>query len=47
MLGPVFNREAIVAPKRQQTYLARAIYLLALFVLLSTGYLVLAGTRAL
>jgi ABC-type Na+ efflux pump permease subunit len=47
MLGPVFNREAIVAPKRPQTYLARSIYVLALFVLLSTGYLVLAGTRTL
>lgn len=47
MLGPVFNREAIVAPKRPQTYLARSVYVLALFVLLSTGYLVLAGTRAL
>lgn len=47
MLGPVFNREATVAPKRSKTYLARAIYLLALFVLLSTGYLVLAGTRPL
>lgn len=47
MLGPVFNREAIVAPKRPQTYLARSIYVLALFVLLCTGYLVLAGTRTL
>lgn len=47
MLGPVFNREAIVAPKRSKTYVARAIYVLSLFVLLSTGYLVLAGTRPL
>jgi ABC-type Na+ efflux pump permease subunit len=47
MLGPVFNREAIVAPKRLRTYLSRAIYLLAMFVLLATGYLVLAGTRSL
>ncbi len=47
MLGPVFYREATVAPKRLKTYLARAIYLLALFVLLATGYLVLAGTRTL
>ncbi|HBJ35543.1 MAG TPA: hypothetical protein DDZ51_12500 [Planctomycetaceae bacterium] len=47
MLGPVFNREAIVAPKRTQTYLARGVYVLSLFVLLSTGYLVLAGTRSL
>jgi hypothetical protein len=47
MFGPVFNREAIVAPKRLKTYLSRAIYLLAMFVLLATGYLVLAGTRSL
>lgn len=47
MLGPVFNREAIVAPKRTKTYLARGVYVLSLFVLLSTGYLVLAGTRSL
>ncbi|TVQ02689.1 MAG: hypothetical protein EA381_02715 [Planctomycetaceae bacterium] len=47
MLGPVFNREATVTPKRLRTYLSRAIYLGAMFVLLSTGYLVLAGTRSL
>lgn len=47
MLGPVFNREAIVAPKRTKTYLARGVYVLSLFILLSTGYLVLAGTRSL
>ncbi len=47
MIGPVFNREAVVAPKRSKTYLARAIYVLSMFVLLCTGYLVLAGTRSL
>ncbi|MGV3486771.1 MAG: hypothetical protein ACO1RT_20315, partial [Planctomycetaceae bacterium] len=47
MIGPVFNREAVVAPKRSKTYLGRAIYVLSLFVLLCTGYLVLAGTRSL
>ncbi len=47
MIGPVFNREAIVAPKRTKTYVGRAVYLLSLFVLLCTGYLVLAGTRPL
>jgi len=47
MIGPVFNREAIVMPKRSKTYLARAVYVFALFVLLCTGYLVLAGTRSL
>jgi len=47
MIGPVFNREAIVAPKRTKTYVGRAIYVLSLFILLCTGYLVLAGTRSL
>ena len=47
MIGPVFNREAIVTPKRSKTYVARAVYVLSLFVLLCTGYLVLAGTRPL
>lgn len=47
MFGPVFNREALVSPKRPKTYLARVIYLLAIFVLLATGYLVMAGTQPL
>ncbi|WP_044256691.1 ABC transporter permease [Rhodopirellula sp. SWK7] len=47
MLGPVFNREASVAPKRSSTYLARGLYLLTLFLLLCTGYLVLDGSRSL
>lgn len=47
MLGPVFNREAAVAPKRPRLYVARALYLLAMFLLLCTGYLVLSGMRPL
>jgi ABC-type Na+ efflux pump permease subunit len=47
MLGPVFNREATVVPKRPQTYLARGLYLVALFGLICTGYLVLDGSRSL
>lgn len=47
MLGPVFNREASVVPKRAATYLTRGIYLMTLFLLLSTGYLVLDGSRSL
>lgn len=47
MLGPVFNREAIVAPKRTKTYLSRGIYVAALFALLCTGYLVFDGSRSL
>jgi len=47
MLGPVFNREASVAPKRSSTYLTRGIYLVTLFLLICTGYLVLDGSRSL
>jgi hypothetical protein len=47
MLGPVFNREAVVVPKRAKTYLMRGVYVLALFLLLCTGYLVLDGARSL
>ncbi|TWU04389.1 ABC-2 transporter permease [Stieleria varia] len=47
MFGPVFNREASVVPKRPQTYLARGLYLLTLFGLICTGYLVLDGSRSL
>ena len=47
MLGPVFNREASVVPKRPATYLTRGIYLMTLFLLLCTGYLVLDGSRSL
>jgi hypothetical protein len=47
MLGPIFNREATVVPKRPKTYLSRAVYVLSLFLLLCTGYLVLDGSRSL
>lgn len=47
MLGPIFVREATVAPKRTKTYLGRCVYVLAFFLLLCTGYLVLDGSRTL
>lgn len=47
MFGPIFVREAVISPKRGKTYLARAVYVLALFLLLCTGYLVLDGARSL
>ncbi|MEZ6092332.1 MAG: ABC transporter permease subunit [Pirellulaceae bacterium] len=47
MFGPVFNREAALVPKRSKTYLARTLYVLSMFMLLATGYLVLAGNRPL
>lgn len=47
MFGPIFSREATVVPKRPKTYLMRAVYVLSLFLLLCTGYLVLDGSRSL
>ncbi len=47
MFGPVLSREAFAAPRRPRLYLGRALYLLSLFLLLCTGYLVLAGTEPL
>lgn len=47
MLGPVFNLEALVSPKRPRTYLWRAVYVLSLYALVCTGYLVLDGGRSL
>ena len=47
MLGPIFSREAVVAPKRSKTYVARSVYVGVLFLLLCTGYMVLDGSRTL
>ena len=47
MFGPIFTREAVAAPRRTRLYLSRSVYVLSLFLLLCTGYLVLAGTQTL
>lgn len=47
MFGPVFNREAVVMPRRPRSYLSRSLFVLSLFLLLCTGYLVLIGTQPL
>lgn len=47
MLGPVFVREAVAVPRRSRSYLGRSLYVLSLFLLLCTGYLVLSGTQPL
>ena len=47
MLGPIFNREAAVVPQRSRTYLSRGLYVLCLFLLICTGFLVLDGSRSL
>ncbi len=44
-VGPVFTREAVIAPRRTRMYVYRAVYVTALFVLMCTAWLVLAGTQ--
>jgi ABC-type transport system involved in multi-copper enzyme maturation permease subunit len=43
--GPVFSRELVTAPRRPRLYIARAAYVAALLILLSTAWQVLAGTQ--
>jgi ABC-type transport system involved in multi-copper enzyme maturation permease subunit len=45
MIGPVFTREAIAAPRRTRWYFTRALYVAVLLVLICTAWLVLAGTQ--
>ena len=45
LIGPVFHREASLAPRRAKTYIARVTYSVALLVLMSTVWLVLTGTQ--
>jgi ABC-type transport system involved in multi-copper enzyme maturation permease subunit len=44
-IGPVFYREASLAPRRPKTYIVRAAYSIALLVLMCTVWLVLTGTQ--
>jgi len=45
LIGPVFRREAAIAPRRTRTYIARSGYILSLLVLMWTAWLVLTGTQ--
>ncbi len=45
LIGPVFNREVVVAPRRTRMYVGRAGYALALAVLMGTAWLVVTGTQ--
>ena len=44
-VGPVFSRELATAPRRPRLYVARAVYVAALLVLMSTAWLLLTGTQ--
>ena len=45
LIGPIFSRELATAPRRTQHFLNRGVYGSALFVLMCTAWLVLAGTQ--
>src|SRR4029078_11934889 len=45
LVGPIFSRELVTAPRRSQHFVYRAVYGTALFVLMCTAWLVLAGTQ--
>ena len=45
LIGPVFNRELVITPRRARIYIARAAYVLALLILIGTAWLVLTGTQ--
>src|SRR5687768_603639 len=45
MIGPIFTRELVVAPRRPQHFIVRTVYVTAIFVLMCTAWLVLAGTQ--
>lgn len=45
LIGPIFARELMTAPRRPQHFVYRGVYGLALFVLMYTAWLVLAGTQ--
>lgn len=44
-IGPILAREAVTAPRRVRHYVARAIYVSALLVLMCTAWLVLTGSQ--
>src|SRR5437870_2621375 len=45
LIGPIFSRELVTTPRREQHFLYRGVYGTALFVLMCTAWLVLAGTQ--
>ena len=43
LIGPVFNREVAIAPRRTRTYVARTAYAIMLAVLMGAIYLLAFG----
>ena len=46
LVGPVFSREAAVAPRRARHYIMRTVYAIALLVLMCTAWMTLLGTQS-
>lgn len=44
-IGPVFTREAVTLPRRPRFFIARTLYVAALFVLMATAWLILTGNQ--
>jgi ABC-type transport system involved in multi-copper enzyme maturation permease subunit len=45
IIGPIFSRELVTTPRRPQLFVYRTVYVTAIFVLMCTAWLVLAGTQ--
>jgi ABC-type transport system involved in multi-copper enzyme maturation permease subunit len=45
LVGPVFSREAAVAPRRSRHYVMRTVYAVALLLLICTAWMILKGTQ--
>jgi ABC-type transport system involved in multi-copper enzyme maturation permease subunit len=45
LAGPVFTREAVTAPRRPKMYLSRTVYVIGLWVLMLTLWMVFTGTQ--
>ncbi len=45
LIGPVFSREVVTAPRRPRLFVARAAYVSALLVLVCTAWLLVTGTQ--
>ena len=45
LVGPVFTREAAVAPRRRKLYVFRTVYAISLLLLMCTAWLILVRTQ--
>ena len=44
-IGPIFSREAVVAPRRPRHFIVRTVYGISLLVLICTAWLLLTNTQ--